>query len=485
MEVMDITIPSVRRPELFERCLTSFVEGCWGNTDAYRLLLNVDPVGPGATEDMETVASRAFLHCEITAPARGSLNAALRTVWGRTQSEFIFYTEDDIALLRPVAIADLLDIMRANPRLAFLQLPQYPLPPFEQNGVEHEPTGEGWYRRTGQYRMALQPCVMRGEFARRAAALLHDDADPETQFHRANPTLQAECERWEYGTFGNEGEPHAVSDMGDQGRHDAKFYKVVEHGQTTWRPVLDCAVHGYRIRRIAHPVGERTWADAEAGKWRTASYRIMQKLLTKDMTFVDAGGYVGTFALWAAHKAGRVFAFEPDPEAYRVLLRNIMLNETACRNVQAVLGCAISDQNGAVRLQNRGDYGSSKSRLTTPDYTASAPVACMTLSHALAAMNCPTPDFVKINVQGYEARLLRQAAPMLCEAKATVHVYVRPANWPDAALDAKALAYVLTRWPNVYTESGERISPAVITSPEWLAKSDYKLLASFKEWPVA
>ena len=250
-------------------------------------------------------------------------------------------------------------------------------------------------------------------------------------------------------------------------------------------PTRQVNLYGQTVTVLDEPVGQYVFDGCEKGNWKPELFKVFDTWLKPGEVSVNIGAFAGATTLYPAMLGCHVYAIEPDPEAYRVLLRNIMLNETACRNVQAVLGCAISDQNGAVRLQNRGDYGSSKSRLTTPDYTASAPVACMTLSHALAAMNCPTPDFVKINVQGYEARLLRQAAPMLCEAKATVHVYVRPANWPDAALDAKALAYVLTRWPNVYTESGERISPAVITSPEWLAKSDYKLLASFKEWPVA
>jgi len=51
--------------------------------------------------------------------------------------------------------------------------------------------------------------------------------------------------------------------------------------------------------------------------------------LQKGDIVVDAGAYVGDFALYAAQiigKDGQIFAFEPDPENYKRLLNNIKLN---------------------------------------------------------------------------------------------------------------------------------------------------------------
>lgn len=45
-----------------------------------------------------------------------------------------------------------------------------------------------------------------------------------------------------------------------------------------------------------------------------------------DLVVVDAGAFVGDTSLYFAQRGARVFAFEPDPRNFRLLLRNLLLN---------------------------------------------------------------------------------------------------------------------------------------------------------------
>lgn len=48
--------------------------------------------------------------------------------------------------------------------------------------------------------------------------------------------------------------------------------------------------------------------------------------LTKNSTIIDIGAQIGTFSIEAATRAGKVYSYEPEPENYMLLSRNIELN---------------------------------------------------------------------------------------------------------------------------------------------------------------
>ncbi len=56
---------------------------------------------------------------------------------------------------------------------------------------------------------------------------------------------------------------------------------------------------------------------------------LFKKLVKEGMTVVDIGAHIGYFSLLAAslvREKGSVFAFEPEPRNYALLVRNIELN---------------------------------------------------------------------------------------------------------------------------------------------------------------
>ncbi|MGC8988410.1 FkbM family methyltransferase [Infirmifilum sp.] len=133
---------------------------------------------------------------------------------------------------------------------------------------------------------------------------------------------------------------------------------------------------------------------------------------------VDVGAYVGVYSLWAAKVVGSdgfVVAFEPNPLAFAWLVRNIELN--GAKNVKA-LPYALGDGIAWITLYAARENPGASSLV--PDHVATAgcsvarafKVPVVTLdyvvesSESLVGRRIEGVDLVKIDVEGYEMRVL-------------------------------------------------------------------------------
>jgi FkbM family methyltransferase len=140
--------------------------------------------------------------------------------------------------------------------------------------------------------------------------------------------------------------------------------------------------------------------------------RFVQEHVTHGMTVVDLGANIGYYTLLFAHlvgEQGRVYAFEPDPESFAILQRNVALN--GYKNIVTV-NRAVSDRAGTVRLylspQNRGDHRIYDSQ----DRRATVDVGTVTLDEYFAQQ--PTRvDLIKMDIQGAEGLALRGMGHLL------------------------------------------------------------------------
>lgn len=126
---------------------------------------------------------------------------------------------------------------------------------------------------------------------------------------------------------------------------------------------------------------------------------LLLKQVEPGMNVVDVGANVGYYSLVASTlvgSSGRVYAFEPDPESFSYLTRNVDLN--ACRNVVPIR-MAVSDRVGSASFVRRnqdtgflsGDAGS-----------ASVNVSTVSLDEFFAEQGWPTVGLVKMDVEGSE-----------------------------------------------------------------------------------
>jgi FkbM family methyltransferase len=106
------------------------------------------------------------------------------------------------------------------------------------------------------------------------------------------------------------------------------------HGQTMY---VDAAF-GLTLESAGTYVSERLMTE------------IFAKLVTRGMTVIDIGAHAGYYTLIAARAVGdkgKVFAFEPEPSNYQLLLKNIQLNNH--HNVTPVQK-AVSDITAGIKL---------------------------------------------------------------------------------------------------------------------------------------
>jgi FkbM family methyltransferase len=148
----------------------------------------------------------------------------------------------------------------------------------------------------------------------------------------------------------------------------------------------------------------------------------------KGWTVLDIGAHVGIYTLWAARRVGDeglVVAFEPNPLAFRWLVNNIELNKV--RNVKAVpyaLGDEICRSVLYVAGENIGASSLIKNHLTNNPsgkypIIGSFSIQVLTLDYiidrsiTIVGRSLGHIDLAKIDVEGYEMRVLRGAEKTL------------------------------------------------------------------------
>ena len=135
--------------------------------------------------------------------------------------------------------------------------------------------------------------------------------------------------------------------------------------------------------------------------------RLFETLLKSGMVVVDIGAHVGYFTLIAARQvgpAGKVYAFEPDPDNYSTLLKNIEAN--AYDNVVADRK-AISDNVGTSQLHlvATGSGRHSMYHHGLPE-RGSIEIETTTLDSTFDDLDWPNVDLIKIDVEGAEVSVL-------------------------------------------------------------------------------
>ncbi len=155
---------------------------------------------------------------------------------------------------------------------------------------------------------------------------------------------------------------------------------------------------------------------------------------------VDVGCNVGFYSLIAARlvgSTGRVEAFEPVAECAAVAAANARRNHFDNINVHTV---AVASFEGTVELlKARHPGGATISADDLPhDFTGSVMVPSVTLDALAQRGQLPSPDFVKIDVEGAELQVLEGMENLLDTASPIVLCEVDDAD--VSAVDAKAEA---------------------------------------------
>jgi len=169
---------------------------------------------------------------------------------------------------------------------------------------------------------------------------------------------------------------------------------------------LQLYIHGEHDLHVSHRIREE-------GIWEPFETSLLLSLLAPGSHFVDVGANIGYFSLIAASVVGPeggVFAFEPDPENFSLLLASAELNGLGqcIHAVQA--GLAANDAQGRLFLSedNLGDH----QVYATDLERSSLPIQLLDGSHYLAD-KLSRMDLLKVDTQGAEYDVMLGLTPLL------------------------------------------------------------------------
>ena len=180
-----------------------------------------------------------------------------------------------------------------------------------------------------------------------------------------------------------------------------------------------------------------TYVLLEQEAWFEKEVGFVQRLIKPGMTVIDIGANLGVYSVPMARMAGptgAVFAFEPASETRVLLEHSAALN--GCTNLH-VLASAVSDRQGEAHLA----FGASSELNALGEGGNGERVTVTSLDHEDAAGRWPgSPDFVKIDAEGEEDRILQGASSFFARHSPLVMFEILAGNAINHALREKFLA---------------------------------------------
>lgn len=128
--------------------------------------------------------------------------------------------------------------------------------------------------------------------------------------------------------------------------------------------------------------------------------------ITKESIVIDAGTHIGSFSMIAATIAFKVLAFEPDPSNYRMLNKNIELNNLG--NI-CTFQMAVSGSNGYQDIYIYEDGSTGSHSLYRQDKTGLMKKRIQTISidKIIEKEGLPAINFLKLDCEGAEHDIFR------------------------------------------------------------------------------
>jgi FkbM family methyltransferase len=202
--------------------------------------------------------------------------------------------------------------------------------------------------------------------------------------------------------------------------------------------------------------------DMEYQPWR-ASFRkenpgyLKHYDLKLGDVVIDAGGYEGTFSIYAAKavgETGRVIVFEPDTENCRKLEANIRLN--GLTNV-IVVNKALWSEDKILKFNNKHTAGASFFFNASPH---AVEISAVTIDNEMERLGISKVDFIKMDIEGSEIKAIEGAKNVLMGnavnlAVATYHIIEGEETSPGVEAILRKFEYeTMTEFPQHKTTFG-------------------------------
>jgi FkbM family methyltransferase len=208
------------------------------------------------------------------------------------------------------------------------------------------------------------------------------------------------------------------------------------------------------IKLIARPIDGNGRLISYFGTKFDPIFDFLKKSLRPGMVYVDVGANIGSHAINAARvvgEKGRVFAFEADPETYRILQKNIDLNQLG--NIILRQTC-VSDNSGSVTFYKHKD--SAKSSIVDRGEKTSVVLPADRLDNLVQSDT--RIDILKIDVEGAELNVLRGAQQIFEERPPSI-VIIEVFDVRDGTDKSQGIREILEAYGySFYLFDGHRLS---------------------------
>jgi FkbM family methyltransferase len=214
--------------------------------------------------------------------------------------------------------------------------------------------------------------------------------------------------------------------------------------EPVWKPdYVEITFRGQTMKFNSWSGKNLTAYDTEYKPWKVSFNKenigyLLHYDLNQGDVVVDAGGYVGTFAIYAAKvvgEKGKVIVFEPDTENFRKLQENIVLNGLS--NV-IIINKALWNKDTNLKFNNKHTAGASFFFNASP-FTREVQV--VSLDNELARLGIAKVNFIKMDVEGSEIHVLEGAVNTL--AKQNVHLAIATYHIIDGEETSSAIENIL------------------------------------------
>ena len=189
-------------------------------------------------------------------------------------------------------------------------------------------------------------------------------------------------------------------------------------------------------------------------------HKFLLGLNLKDKVIYDIGGFEGLLTLFFARKTGKtgkVITFEPNPENYNRLIDNVKLNNFENVEVKKIgLGSKKSQVTLIVpkTFPARGSVEEVFSnKIVDRRKMKKFEIEIDSLDNQIASYNLPKPDFIKIDVEGFEMEVLLGMAETIKRYKPKIHIELHNKIRPN--ISERVIDFLLQNSYSVYFIEGE------------------------------
>lgn len=137
---------------------------------------------------------------------------------------------------------------------------------------------------------------------------------------------------------------------------------------------------------------------------------LVKKYLDKESVFLDVGAGIGYYTVIGSKLAKAVFAFEPSPECFEYLERNVKDNN--CQNVE-LYQIAVSNHNGTTILNCHNDFAGTNRIEDVENFTRPAAKNIQVKTMRLDGLELKRIDIIKVDTEGSEFLVLDGARKIL------------------------------------------------------------------------